>query len=355
MRVQSRHRPRGSGGAFWTSYADMMAGLMLVFGLVMVFSIYQFSKLQEDKRVELAEKENQLTAQQDELDAKQIELDDQTAQLLAAQMLLQSQQVTLSTQQVTLEEQQITLDSQGLLLAAIQLTLDEKQTELDLKDLELQGAQTRIDAAQISLLAQRQQLGTQQQRLEALVGVRTDIIKSLSEELRKEHLDVMVDTHGAITMKGAVLFDHNRSVLKAEGRALLENLIPVYVRTLMQPDYRDYVAEIMIEGHADTSGTFLPNLRLSQARALAVAEYCLADGFGGLSAQEQEMLRGITTANGRSWSNPVMGMDGGVDMDASRRVEIKFRLKETEMIDEMRTILEAQPAQAPISTTAPAD
>jgi len=318
----------------------MMAGLMLVFGLVMVFSIYQFSLQGED----LTEKKRQIDAQQEEIEAKQVALDEQTAQLVAAQLLLQSQQITLDTQQTTLDEQQQTLDTQTLLLAAIQLTLDEKQEELDLKDLALQGAQAQVDAAQLSILAQRQQLGSQQEQLDTLVGVRTRIIESLSEELRKANLDVTVDAQtGAITMKGAVLFSVNRSTLTPGGAALLDDLIPVYVRTLMQPEYRDFVGEIIIEGHADTDGGFLPNLSLSQDRALAVARYCLQDGFGGLSPQEQGMLRAMMTANGRSWSNPILHADGSEDKEASRRVEIKFRLKEAEMIDEMRTIMETGP------------
>ena len=40
-------------------------------------------------------------------------------------------------------------------------------------------------------------------------------------------------------------------------------------------------------------------------------------------------------------SNPVYGEDGKIDMDASRRVEIKFRLKDEEMINEMKTILDS--------------
>lgn len=47
----------------------------------------------------------------------------------------------------------------------------------------------------------------------------------------------------------------------------------------------------------------------------------------------------MLTANGKSYSNPIYGDDGEVDMDASRRVEIKFRLQDEEMIDEMMDIL----------------
>ena len=49
----------------------------------------------------------------------------------------------------------------------------------------------------------------------------------------------------------------------------------------------------------------------------------------------------MLTAKGRSYSDPVYNSDGSVNMDASRRVEFKFRLKDSEMIDEMRAILGA--------------
>ena len=47
------------------------------------------------------------------------------------------------------------------------------------------------------------------------------------------------------------------------------------------------------------------------------------------------------TVNGRSFSNPIY-KDGSndVDMAASRRVEIKFRLKEDEMIKKITEVLE---------------
>lgn len=343
MRAQGRHRPRGSGGAFWTSYADMMAGLMLIFGLVMVFSIYQFAQLENIRTLEQAE-------QQEALTAKQIELDKRDALLTSAQSLAQTQKTTL--------------DEQAAQLNASALTLAAKEAELEQKDQQLQAAQGLIDAAQISLQAQREQLDTQttqlanqqalmdaqQQRIDALVGVRTQIIASLSDELRGANLDVKVDEQtGAITMTGAVLFDVNKSVLKPGGMSLLDSFIPMYVRTLLAGGYKDYVAEIIIEGHTDTDGSFLDNLKLSQDRAYAVAQYCLQDGFGALNAEERGLLRTILTANGRSWSTPVRNADGSVNKEASRRVEFKFRLKEAEMINEMRTIMESPP-QTPIPT-----
>ena len=54
---------------------------------------------------------------------------------------------------------------------------------------------------------------------------------------------------------------------------MLGEILPVYCKVLMDPQYEDYLAELSIDGYTDTSGDYVYNLELSQARALAVASY----------------------------------------------------------------------------------
>ena len=132
-------------------------------------------------------------------------------------------------------------------------------------------------------------------------------------------------------------------MLKESGKQLLNAFIPVYIRTLMSEENEGYVGEIIIEGHTDTDGSYLHNLGLSQERALAVAQYCLAGEMPGLTYQEKQMLQSILTADGRSFADPVYMADGvTVDKEASRRVVFKFRMKDSDMIDQMSAILEGQ-------------
>ena len=58
-----------------------------------------------------------------------------------------------------------------------------------------------------------------------------------------------------------------------------------------------------------------------------------------LSSTQEEDLKQVLTVNGHSMANPILDEDGNVDMDASRRVEVKFRLKDEEMIDELNKIM----------------
>jgi chemotaxis protein MotB len=57
-----------------------------------------------------------------------------------------------------------------------------------------------------------------------------------------------------------------------------------------------------------------------------------------LSAAQKTKLQEIMTATGRSESDPVY-VNGVEDKSASRRVEFKFSLKDSEMIEEMNRIL----------------
>lgn len=361
MRRRSRRTGggRSDGGAAWISYSDMMAALLLVFVLVLCYSVYQYFLMLETKTAELDEQSALLSAQQvtlDEqkttldrqqatLDKQQATLDEQTQALAAQQLELTKKQNELTSaltdldeKQGLLEDQNMTLEEQQRIIAAAQAALLQKEEELATARTDLEGKQKELAEATILLGAQQQAMDTQQQRLDDLVGVRTKIIRELSDALSEADLKASVDKNtGDIMLESAVFFDVGKDSIKQSGQQLLDQFIPVYLGVLMEPEYIEYLGEIIIEGHTDTQGDYLMNLQLSQERALSVASYCLQ--MPGLSDSQLEALRSILTAKGRSYSDPIYNADGGIDMDASRRVEFKFRMKDAEMIDELRQIL----------------
>ena len=308
MRRSKKMRRGGENGSFWISYSDMMAGMLFTFALILFMAVYQLVDLQQKKTIELETKEAQL-----------------------------------STQQSLLIDQEAQLKDKEELLATTTLMLQEQQAELEENRTALTAAQQSLSLQQSKIDEQAALLAAQQSEIDKLIGMRSLIIEELRDELRGAGLDAVVDKNtGAIAFTGAVLFDSGKNELKQSGKALLNAFIPVYVRTLMSEENDDYVAEIIIEGHTDTDGTYLNNLALSQERALAVVSYCLSGEMTGLSYAEKEVLQSIITANGRSYSDPVYAADGTVDKEASRRVVFKFRMKDSEMIDQMSEILEGQ-------------
>ena len=308
MRAGKRIRRSRDSGSYWISYSDMMTGMLFTFALILFMAVYQLVDLQQKKTIELETKEAQL-----------------------------------STQQSLLIDQESQLKDKEELLATTTLMLQEQQKELDDNRTALTAAQQSLSLQQSKIEEQAALLAAQQTEIDKLIGLRSRIIEELRDELRRENLDAVVDRNtGAIAFTGAVLFDTNRNELKDSGKALLNAFLPVYIRTLMSEENEGYVGEIIIEGHTDTSGSYLHNLALSQERALAVAEYCLGPEMTELTSAEKQMLQRILTANGRSYADPVYKADGTVDMEASRRVVFKFRMKDSEMIDQMSAILEGQ-------------
>ena len=73
-----------------------------------------------------------------------------------------------------------------------------------------------------------------------------------------------------------------------------------------------------------------------------MAEYLLNLSTNFLDEDGQQDLRDKLTVNGHSSSNLVVDESGEEDADASRRVEVKFRLKDEEMIQELQEILDTE-------------
>ncbi len=227
-----------------------------------------------------------------------------------------------------------------MFILIVSITLLQSQIQYEEK-------QEEIDAAQVIIEEQQQQLEEQQAELDRIIGIRTELIEALTEEFEGSSLNVSVDAKtGAITFDSSILFEQSQSDLLEEGQEFLKEFVPKYISVLMSEEYADYISEIIIEGHTDTNGTYLYNLELSQQRAFSVATFCLTETSGVLSSSDIEVLRGVLTANGKSYSDPVYNDDGSVDMTASRRVEFKFRLKDEDMIDEMMSLITGSSTEA---------
>lgn len=222
----------------------------------------------------------------------------------------------------------------------ITFTMMQSKAQFEIKTKEL-DKQTELLEEQKNLIKEQEEvMHSQQERLDKIVGVKAELIEALRQEFAGTNLSVSVDSKtGAIILDSSILFDVNKYTLKSSGEEFLEAFLPRYLDVLLKDKYSEYVSEIIIEGHTDTNGGYMYNLELSQDRALSVATFCLKDNSEILSVEDKELLRKIVTANGKSFSNPIFKEDGTVDLEASRRVEFKFRLKDDEMVNEMMEIL----------------
>lgn len=311
MKRQIR-RKQDEETTYWLSYSDMMAGLLLTFVLIISLTLLH-SKIQYDqKQTELAGKEQELIIQSEELENERLTIEEQGAKLNAQELKLSEQEGELLVKQQQLDLQQEQLSEQEALLVQQNILLQELKARL----------------------------GETQLKLDNIIGIRADLVEALKKEFENSSLSIAVDEKtGAITMDSSILFEYNKSTLKESGKDFLAKFLPRYMKILMSPKYSSYISEIVIEGHTDTDGQYLFNLDLSQQRALSVAKYCVDAKNSLLTDKELETLQSVLSTSGRSFSDPVYKADGTVDAEASRRVEILFRLRDEEMIREMMEIL----------------
>ena len=310
--MRRKKKSENNGFNVWRSYSDMMAGVLLLFVLIMCVTLFQAQKsynesLQErDEKIALQEEYTQeLLDKQNALDKKDETLQNQDAQLKTQDEKLAEQEQQLAALAAKLKEQESTLNAQ-------QSALDEKTAQL--KD--------------------------QQAQIDQIIGVKADVIEALKNEFSKNNINVDIDAQtGALTLEASVMFDYDQAELTDAGKQALEQILPIYCKVLLQDDYMKYLAEIIIDGYTDTDGDYSYNLQLSQQRSLAVAQYLLDIQGNFLDATQSQNLEKYLTVNGHSMANPVLDANGNVDKDASRRVEVKFRLKDEEMIDEPNQLL----------------
>lgn len=309
------HKKRKSeDGSFniWRSYSDMMCGVLLLFVLIMCVTLFQAQKSYDESIKEQQEKNEMQANYIAEITAQQNTLDDQDAKL-------KTQDEKLSALAQQLAEQAQKLKEQEAALAQQQVDLDEK-TQL---------------------------ISTQQAKIDNIIGVKAEVVESLQQEFAKNNLNVNIDSQtGALTLDASVLFAYDDAELTEEGKTALRSVLPIYCKVLLEDSYKSYLAEIIIDGYTDTDGDYAYNLELSQRRSLAVAQYLLEIQGEFLTSDQTIDLQDYLTVNGHSMANPILDADGNVDKDASRRVEVKFRLKDDEMIDELSSIMTTDQASS---------
>lgn len=330
-RRTAARKARGGGGQdFWLSFSDLMSVLVLVFILVLFYVLYKYFIILGAYEEEI----DNMKIVQARLDERESELDETRSQLALREEELDASQEELA-------QQRMLLDLTSMALEESETELEKKQAELDAAMLLLDERESELEDLELRLSAQETRLDEQEAMLEALVGVRSRIIEEMSESFRQNGINAAVDPEtGDIIFESDVMFEYGSAKLSDQGKTFIDSFLPAYLDILLSEENAGYVAEIIIEGHTDTTDTYIKNMELSQERAFAVVEYILSDEFGYLNAGQKMQFMGLLTANGRSYSDPILDANGYVDASASRRVVFKFRLKDDEMIQQMQDILE---------------
>ena len=334
-------------------------------------------QLKQDQEALKAAQE-QLKQDQDALKAAQEQLKQDQDALKTAQEQLAKDQEALRVAQEQLERKEQALEQEKKELEEARSALDRDRAELDKEKAALEKEKEQLKQDQADLKAERDQLDLERETFrmekeafekESKAGMdaaaapesESEWQKEKQRELQKQqalldqysllrriitsqydafkdsglNITINQDT-GDITTPNFILFAPGSSELSEAGKRFLDTFIPRYLEVLMLPEYESYISEVVIEGHTDSA--FSSAMELSRDRAVQVMAYSLQ--IPALTEAERAYLSERASFIGRGFMDPIIGGNGQINREASRRVEIKFQIRDNDLLSESELIRE---------------
>ncbi|WP_415395853.1 OmpA family protein [Sulfurimonas sp. CS5] len=377
---------------FWISYADLMAGLLFVFILVVGAIVVKTLLMQSDLqtiRLNLEKEKSALEMSESELFQKKKKLRELVKKLQASReenMRLSMQISMLKTQTDDLKDEisilnldvekkasKLTLSEKEMLLLKELLLESEEEAnmlryKIDIINKELDGTKAEIsqlqtfvknadarheldssfikirdeEIAQLEkalLLKSRdyqrvvEDLNITKIKIKNLTGIKISVVQRLKKKLGNS---IAIDPKtGSLRFSSNILFPQGKAELKPSAKKELSRILGKYIDVLLNDSkMRRYIDIITIEGHTNSDGTYLYNLDLSQQRALTVMRFLYKQ-----YPKNRKLFKRYLSASGRSFSEPILGKHNKEDKDASRRIEIKFRIKSEDAVKELMNYL----------------
>ncbi len=385
---------------FWISYADLMAGLLFVFILLIGAIIVKYSLLQSEsklleenlhkEKLALEKNKEELEKNKQELNKKEEKIKNVLTDLSSLEIKYKKTKEDLKESLLLNEEYKTQLKNKDELLAESQKNIDtlkdninvtKSKLEISLKEKEQLALsyeelkeiskqkdekldklleevlakksliesfedKTKTLNDEIALMTQKlknseklhdelsSQLQNTKEKIKSFTGIKVKVITLLKKSLGEK---IQIDPkNGSLRLSSKVLFDEGEYVLKEDSKSALKSALYDYFQTILDNnEINKHIDKIVIEGHTNSKGTYLYNLELSQKRAFSVMDFLLSLDFNN-----HENLKELILASGRSFLDPIYTEDGKEDSDASRRIEIKLRLKNEEAIKEIGKLLQ---------------
>ncbi len=375
----NRENSNNQNSNFWISYADLMAGLLFVFilliGAIIVKSTILKTTLKnkeltlKKQSTDIEKKSKAITIRDEEINKlknllaqreqyiyesdKKLIISENTIKLkekeiskLNQMLLAQNLKINKFSNKIillqnlaneynaTVENQKTTLDDYKNRVLIMGNELSKNSEKLKLKDDKLLKVLQALDDKQTKYDELLSKLQAQKAKIKSLTGIKLKVIAELKSALGKS---INIDKKsGSLRLSSNILFDKGSAILKEGAKAELKSNFIKYVDALISnKNIFSHLDKIIIEGHTDSDGGYLYNLGLSQKRAYAVMNYLLS-----LDYIKRHNIKTKLVASGRSYLDPIK-VNGVEDKDASRRIEIKFRLKNEDAMYEIERILDA--------------
>lgn len=311
---------------FWIVYADLMAGLLFVFILLLSAIVLKY------------------IFTQNELKNEQKHLDESKALIISKDELLSSLNQELSRLNIVLNDELnknkeadeyikellFTLDENTKNKDELLKNIDEKDAKILILLKSLEDNELKIKDKDNKLNELANELSNFKLEYNKLKNNKTRLIQALQNKLSN---DILINLNsGSISLNANILFDSAEFNIKDDAKTELKKTLSDYFDAILSsPEILANIDSIIIEGHTDSVGGFTYNLELSQKRALEIMKFIN-------SFYKDKRLEKLLTAVGKSY-NELKYKDGVEDKQASRRIEIKLQFSNEAAIKEFESVI----------------
>ncbi|EAH7584855.1 hypothetical protein BXA15_05750 [Campylobacter lari] len=304
---------------FWIAYADLMAGLLFIFILLIGAIVVKYVLTQSDLQIikeNLQKQEERLRENKEELNQKED--------------ILKNLSQKLNNTSSTLDD--VNKQKQALEANITKLNQD-LNSSLDEKDQQIFALLERLNKKDEEIKELERNFDEAKSKIKELGLIKENTIKNLQA---KFDTNITLDSNtGAIVLPSEVLFDTNSFTLKAQAKENLKTILTQYFDNILKDEnILNSIENIVIEGHTDSAGSYIYNLDLSQKRAYAVMSFIY-------SFYKDPRLQKLLMASGRSYSDVIM-KNGKEDKEASRRIEIKFNINTNNALEKVEKYLDSK-------------
>ncbi len=296
--MKNRKRYLGQGAepdTFWPSFTDLISTFVLILFILVLISFIQ--NIITNNNLEYAKKELNATNSQ-------------------------------------LAESKIALSTAKEDLMFLKDELEKTQAEIDRGSVALKLSEEKIKNQQKIIAESNKQLGELRSRLQGVSLLRVNVVDSVKTSIEDTLGDtnengepiVTIGDTGNIIINENLVFDYNSSVLKDEGKVLLDKLGDAFYLALNDSKVRENIESIMVQGHTDRRGDPVYNRKLSAERAAAVINYIFSS-----NPKLENKYGEFFASTAFSEYRPVTLGQSEKDHEKNRRIEIAIALKDSEV------------------------
>jgi flagellar motor protein MotB len=234
------------------------------------------------------------------------------------------------------EENKLDAHSVGLLenkLAFLERSFEKSVNGLQEKVLaltkELKGSEEHLKQLLKSTTDEIAVLKNEKIKLQRIAQMKNEIFTRLDHAFVKNAF-YNINDH-SLDFRKIQLFTAGEVVYEKEAMIAISDAFTKYMKIIVE--YKEYIKYIVIEGHSDSSGLEDENIALSKKRALVVKYY-----FERLRIVKQYHMQDTMKVEAYGSTKAIV-LNGVEDKDASRRIKVKFELKESQILDNLRRMI----------------